>query len=66
MKNRTVPSTDEGLNGQLNQLNTLTSANIVYDFEDRQFTVDRKLIKSWLVKGEDGNYSLDESRRQNG
>lgn len=57
-----VLSTDEGLNGQLNQLKTLTSANIVYDFEDRQFTVDRNLIKSWLVKSEDGTYSLDEGK----
>lgn len=57
-----VLSTDEALNAEVEQLNTLTSANIVYDFKDRQFTVDRSVIKGWLVKGEDGSYSLDESK----
>lgn len=57
-----VLSTDEGLNNELQQLNTLTSANLVYDFVDRQFTVDRATIRGWLVKGEDGNYALDETQ----
>ena len=57
-----VLSSDEALNAEVQQLNTLTSANIIYDFKDRQYTVDRSLIKEWLVKGADGNYSLDESK----
>lgn len=57
-----VLSTDEALNAQVQQLNRLISANIIYDFKDRQFTVDRTLIKSWLVKGEDGSYSIDQNQ----
>lgn len=59
----TVLSADEALNNQLNQLNTITAANITYDFGDnRVFTVDRAQIKEWIVQGEDGTYNLDESK----
>lgn len=57
-----ILSSDETLNANLQQLNTLTSANIVYDFTDRQYTVDGSVIKSWISKGEDGTYSLDDSK----
>lgn len=60
-----ILSTNEELNARVQQLNTLISANIIYDFEDRQFTVDKKLIKSWLVKGEDGSYSIDQDQAAN-
>ena len=59
----TVYSTDETLNAQMNQLNTLTSANITYDMGDnRIYTVDRSVIKNWLLQAEDGSYYLDESQ----
>ncbi len=43
------------------QMNDLVDVIITYDFADRKETVDRTLIKDWLVKGEDGNYTLDET-----
>ena len=55
-------STDEGLNAEAAQLNQMTSAQITYDFSDRQMTVDRNTIKGWLVKGEDGTYTLDQNK----
>lgn len=59
----TVLSTDENLNNQMNQLNTLTSANITYDFGDnRVYKIDRATIKGWLLRGDDGNYTLDEGQ----
>lgn len=57
-----VLSTDERLNTQVQQLNLLTSANIVYDFVDRQYTVDRSVLKGWLVQDENGNYAIDEGQ----
>lgn len=55
-----ILSTDEGLIAQMNQMNTLTQANITYDFVDRQYVVNRDQIKPWLVRGDDGNYALNE------
>ena len=57
-----VLSTDEALNAELQQLNTITAAQITYDFVDSQFTVDRSVIKDWLVKDESGNYVLDQEQ----
>ncbi|UWP59913.1 L,D-transpeptidase family protein [Ruminococcus gauvreauii] len=57
-----VLSTDEGLNAELQQLNTITTAQITYDFVDRQFTVDRSVIREWLVKDENGDYVLDQDQ----
>ena len=57
-----VLSTDEGLNAEVTQLNQMTSAQIIYDFADRQMTVNRDTIKGWLVKGEDGSYALDQNQ----
>ena len=31
-------------------------------FSDRQKTVDRDTIKSWLTRGEDGSYFLDREK----
>ena len=57
-----VVSTDESLKKDMDQMNALTTANITYDFgDDRKFTADRSVIKDWLVKGDDGNYTVDES-----
>ena len=57
-----VLSTDEGLIAEASQLNQMTAANITYDFVDRQMTVGRDDIRSWLVKGEDGSYTLDQNQ----
>ncbi|MDD3278843.1 MAG: peptidoglycan binding domain-containing protein [Lachnospiraceae bacterium] len=55
-------STDETLNTEVQQLNSWTSVQITYDFVDRQFTLGRDDIRSWLVKGDGGSYTLDESK----
>ena len=57
-----VRAEDEKLNSQLEQMNTLTAANITYDFVDRQYVVNRDVIKEWLVQDADGNYTLDERK----
>lgn len=44
------------------RMNEITQVIITYDFADRKETVDRSLIKDWLVKGADGDYTLDENR----
>lgn len=54
-----VTEQDELLVRQLGQLNHLTSAHIVYDFGDRYEIVYKDVIKNWLVKDAEGNYSLD-------
>lgn len=59
----TIFSDDENLKKQIDTLNTLTQANITYDFEDgRIYTVDRSVIKDWLVQGEDGSYTIDQTK----
>ena len=58
-----ILSTDASLKEQIDKLNTLTQANITYDFEDgRIYTVDRAVIKDWLVQAEDGTYSIDQEK----
>lgn len=57
-----VFSDDETLNSIIDNANMLISGNIVYDFSDRQYTIDRALLKSWLLKDSDGNYYIDESQ----
>ena len=59
----TILSTDESLTKQLEMLNTLTQANLTYDFGDnRIYTIDRSVIKNWLVQAEDGTYSIDQAQ----
>ncbi len=52
---------DKELVKEAEALNKYTQVTIYYDFGDREEVVDGDLIRSWLVKGEDGNYSLDEA-----
>lgn len=44
------------------QMNKLTDVVITYDFADRTETVDRSVIKDWLVRNEDGDYTLDKTK----
>lgn len=58
-----ILSTDETLNAQKDQMNLLTSANITYDMGDnRIYTVDRSLLRNWLLQAEDGSYYIDENQ----
>ncbi|MGI6005892.1 MAG: peptidoglycan binding domain-containing protein [Ruminococcus sp.] len=55
----TVLSDDKELNAELNSLNKMTAANITYTFGSRTEVVDRTIIRDWLVKEDDGTYTLD-------
>ncbi|MGI6069277.1 MAG: L,D-transpeptidase family protein [Blautia sp.] len=53
---------DEALNREVEELNKLLGVIITYDFGDRTETVNASRIKEWLVKGEDGSYTLDQAK----
>ena len=55
----TIYSDNEALNREVDSLNKMTAASITYTFGSRTEVVDRTLIKGWLVRGDDGTYSLD-------
>ena len=57
-----VRSDDEMLNNQVTQMNSLTAANLTYDFVDRQYVVNRDVIKEWLTQDAEGNYTIDETQ----
>ena len=53
---------DKTLVKECKQMNKLTDVIITYDFGDRTETVDRSVIKNWLVKNKKGNYTLDKNK----
>lgn len=53
---------DETLVKDCSQMNKLTNIIITYDFADRTETVDKDVIKNWLVKNKKGNYTLDKEK----
>ena len=55
----TVVQTDEALKKEADRLNALTGAQISVNFGSGKETITRDMMKSWLKKGEDGNYSFD-------
>lgn len=57
-----VYSDDKTLVKECKQMNKLTDVIITYDFGDRTETVDRNVIKNWLVKNKKGNYTLDKNK----
>lgn len=54
-----VLQSDEGLITEAEQLNKITSTQITVNFGNGTETVTRDMLKSWLVKGEDGTYTFD-------
>lgn len=50
---------DKLLNRNLEQIDRLTDVVITYDFDDRTETVDRDVIKNWLIADANGNLILD-------
>lgn len=54
-----VLQSDEGLAKEAEQLNKLTATQITVNFGNGTETVTRDMLKSWLVKGEDGTYTFD-------
>lgn len=55
----TVLQSDESLIQEAEQLNKLTSTQISVNFGNGTETITRDMLKSWLVKGEDGSYTFD-------
>lgn len=53
---------DAGLVAERDQLNQFMRTDLTYDFGDRTETVNASLIKDWIVKGEDGQYTVDEDK----
>lgn len=57
-----VFSNDKTLVKNCERINKFTDIVITYDFADRTETVDRSVIKNWLIKDEDDNYILDKQK----
>lgn len=55
----TVLQSDEELAKEAEKLNKLTATQITVNFGNGIETVTRDMLKSWLVKGEDGAYTFD-------
>ena len=60
-KKPSVYRDDEQLIENCERVNTFMDVIITYDFADRTETVDRNLIKNWLTRNENGDYTLDEN-----
>lgn len=53
---------DEKLVETVNILNHLTEANLTYQVCGETFTIDRALLKSWLIHDEQGAYAIDSEK----
>ena len=53
---------DPELNAQVEELNSLLTASITYDFGDRQEVVDGSVIKNWIAQDEEGAYYIDDNK----
>mgnify|MGYP005795089029 FL=1 len=60
-----VTQEDENLKKEAEQLNRLTSMLVSVNFGTAQEAITRDMLKSWLVKGADGNYTFDETLVKN-
>lgn len=47
---------------KVNTLNQLTSANLTYNVCGETSTIDRGVLKSWLIQDEQGAYSIDQAK----
>lgn len=52
---------DPELNAEVEELNSLLTARITYDFGDRQEVVDASVIKQWIFKNDEGDYYIDDN-----
>lgn len=60
--NPKVYQDDKTLRKHVRQMNKLVDVVVTYDFDDRTETVDKDVIKNWLVLDKKGNYTLDKER----
>lgn len=54
-----ITKDDETLKAQVNKLNQMLTAEVVYTFKDRKRTADKAVIRSLITKNEKGGYELD-------
>lgn len=57
-----VYQNNEALIAEKDTLNKFLQTNLTYDFEDRTEVVNASVVKGWLVKGEDGQWTVDETK----
>ncbi len=55
-------SDDEGLNSDAAAMSELARAHITYDFGDRQEVIDTSVIDGWIVRLDDGSFTIDDAR----
>ena len=53
---------DESLIAERDTLNKYIGTNLTYDFGDRTETVNAAVVEGWLVKDEDGQWTIDETK----
>jgi hypothetical protein len=53
---------DEALVAEFDSLNKYMKTNLTYDFGDRTEVVDASTVKGWIVKGDDGLWSVDQEK----
>lgn len=61
-KKPSVYRDDEKLKKDCARLNALTDVVITYDFADASETVDRSVIKNWIVRDDKGDYTIDREK----
>ena len=52
----------EELKAEADTLNKLTQANITYTVCEKEYVIDRNVLKSWLSKDENGDYCIDDTK----
>lgn len=57
-----VLQNDEKLNRDCEQMNRLTDTVITYDFADRTEVLNRDILKDWLIRDSDGEYTIDRTK----
>lgn len=60
----TIYQNDEELRNKANLLNGLTRARITYTICEKDYVIDRSVLKTWIVEGEDGGYSIDKAKEE--
>ncbi len=52
----------EELKNEVDTLNKLTQAQITYTVCEKDYVIDRNVLKSWLIKDENGAYCIDDAK----
>ena len=57
-----VDANDENMQEKVADVNQMLATDLVYDFVDRQYVVDRALVREFIRQDDDGNYKLNRDR----